>query len=45
MDRIDAQLHECFPPLIGADEAVGTLMPAAAADLGLGTDVVVGPGA
>ena len=44
MDRIDARLHECFPSLIGADDAVGTLTPAAAADLGLDTDVVVGPG-
>jgi xylulokinase len=41
---IDAQLAEALPPLMGSDEAVGTLQPATARQLGLGTEVLVSAG-
>lgn len=42
--QLDERLASCLPPLIGASEAVGTLRPEVAAELGLPPEVVVAPG-
>ncbi|KIY93667.1 xylulose kinase [Monoraphidium neglectum] len=41
---VDTRLPGLLPPLLGPEEAVGTLRPEAAAELGLGPDVLVSPG-
>lgn len=44
IEAIDPALAEKLPPLISSDQAAGTLQPATARELGLGTDVVVSAG-
>ncbi|KAG2450450.1 hypothetical protein HYH02_004952 [Chlamydomonas schloesseri] len=45
MDAVDARVRELFPPLVASpDQAIGTLRPEVAAQLGLPAGVVVGPG-
>lgn len=41
---IDPRLAACLPPLSASDEAVGTLLPEVAAELGLPPEVVVSAG-
>lgn len=44
MESIDTKLPSCFPELIGANDALGTLLPDIAQQLGLPDGVIVGPG-
>ena len=44
MAAIDQKLPACFPELLGPEEAVGTLRPEVAKELGLPEDVLVSPG-
>lgn len=44
LKAIDAELAGKLPPLISSDQPVGTLQPATAKALGLGTDVLVSAG-
>lgn len=44
MDRVDPRLRDMFPPLLGPDQAVGSLLPEVAKQLRLTAGIPVGPG-